>query len=213
MMFKPSYNGRVLTHLTTGTTTVGIVLSEHVILGADKRATAGAFVANKNAEKIYKISDSVACTIAGGVADAQYLMDWLAEIAKLYRLRTGRDMPPNSVAKMLSGRLYSAKFPFPYQVHHLVAGVGLDGPKLYDVGGYGSILKEKYASTGSGSVFAYGVLEDRYSTDLDLDQGLDLVRMAVKSAISRDIASGNGIDIVIIGNGQYQIKSYNSIGL
>ncbi|MBD3185941.1 proteasome subunit beta [Candidatus Bathyarchaeota archaeon] len=193
----------------TGTTTVGIITKDAVILGADKRATMGAFVASKTAKKIHKIDDHAAATIAGGVADAQYLMDYLSTQSRLYSLRNGRKMSIRALSKTLSNKLYSAKRQGPraiYQVHHLLGGIDEKGPHLFDIGGYGSILEEKFSSTGSGSVFAYGVLEDGYSGDLDIKAGIDLVKRAVNAAISRDIASGNGIDLVIITRDGFERK-------
>lgn len=209
MAKEPEIEGR----LKTGTTTVGIITKDAVILGTDKRATMGAYVASKSAKKIHKVNDHVAGTIAGGVADAQYLMDYLSEQSRLYSLRTGKTMPVNTVSKVLSNKLFQAKYPMPYQVHHLIGGLDKEGePRLFDIGGYGSILEEKFSSTGSGSVFAYGVLEDGYSPDLSIDDGINLVKRSVKAAISRDIASGNGIDIIIITEENYEHKSFGPTG-
>ncbi|MHA1794075.1 MAG: proteasome subunit beta [Promethearchaeota archaeon] len=198
-------------YLKTGTTTVGIVVKEAVIFGADKRATMGNFIASKYAEKILKIDDHIAATIAGGVADAQFLMDKLKIEAYQYRLRYEKPIPVNSIAKILSGILYGAKQQGPYyvyQVHHLIGGVDYKGPRMYDVGGYGSILEEKYSSTGSGSIVAYGVLEDKYSEDLSISDGVEVVKTAVRAAISRDIGSGNGVDIVIITADNFEKKHF-----
>ncbi|MHA1684064.1 MAG: proteasome subunit beta [Promethearchaeota archaeon] len=198
--------------LKTGTTTCGIVIKDAVILGADKRATMGMFVASKVAEKIQQIDEHIAGTIAGGVADAQFLMDFLSMQANLYRFKTGQRIKVNSIAKILSNKLYNAKLSGPravYQVHHLIGGFDESGPRLFDIGGYGSILEEKFSSTGSGSVFAYGVLEDGYSEELSIDQGIKLLRNAVKAAISRDIASGNGIDLVIITEHSFERKFFD----
>ena len=193
----------------TGTTTVGIMVKDAVILGADKRATMGYLVASKTAEKIQKISEHIAGTIAGGVADAQYLMDYLATRVRLYEMRHGKRMAVNTLVKILARELFSAKYPIPYHVQHIIGGVDGDGPKLYDVGGDGSILKEEYASTGSGSVFAYGVLEDGFKPGMDVEAGIDLVRKAVGAAISRDIASGNGIDVVIITRDRFERQYFD----
>lgn len=194
---------------STGTTTVGIVVNDAVILGADKRATMGFLVASKTADKIHQIAPHIGGTIAGSVADAQYLMDYLATRVRLYEMQHGKRIAVNTLAKILARELFGAKYPAPYEVQHVIGGVDGDGPKLYDIGGDGSILKEEFTSTGSGSVFAYGVLEDGYRPGMDIEAGVELVRKAVKAAISRDIASGNGIDVVVITGDRYERRSFD----
>ncbi|MEX2681696.1 MAG: proteasome subunit beta [Candidatus Sigynarchaeota archaeon] len=184
--------------LRTGTTTLGMVVKDAVILAADKRATEGAFIASKTANKIHPISKSIAMTIAGAVADAQCLIDLMNAEARLYELKHGKMAPVNTIVKILANELYRAKYPFPYEVQHIVGGVDVEGPKLYDVGGDGSILKEMYTSTGSGSVYAYGVLEDGYKEGMTIEEGIELAKKAIKASISRDIFTGNGIDILVI---------------
>nr|MDO8112139.1 proteasome subunit beta [Candidatus Sigynarchaeota archaeon] len=207
---KPTEGTRSKEHvLHTGTTTVGIVVKNAVILGADKRATEGFYVASKTADKIHKVSSNVAMTIAGSVADAQYLIDLMAAESKLYELQNGRKIAVNTVVKILANELYRAKYPMPYEVQHIVGGVDGEGPKIYDVGGDGSILKETYTSTGSGSLYAYGVLEDEYKEGLTIEEGVNLVKKAVKAAISRDIFTGNGIDIFIITKDKIEKKSFD----
>jgi len=184
--------------LRTGTTTLGMVVREGVILAADKRATEGAFIASKTADKIHPISKSIAMTIAGSVADAQYLIDLMNAEARLYELKNGKMAPVNTIVKILANELYRSKYPVPYEVQHIVGGVDDEGPKLYDVGGDGSILKETCTSTGSGSLYAYGVLEDGYKEGMSIEEGVELAKKAVKASISRDIFSGNGIDLFVI---------------
>ncbi len=184
--------------LHTGTTTLGMVVKDAVILAADKRATAGFYIASKTADKIHAVSESIAMSIAGSVADAQFLIDLMRAEAKLYELQNGKKPPVNTIVKILSGELYRSKYPSPYEVQHVVGGVDHEGPKLYDVGGDGSILKETYTSTGSGSLYAYGVLEDGYKEGLNIEEGVELAKKAVKAAISRDIFTGNGLDVFII---------------
>nr|MDO8117510.1 proteasome subunit beta [Candidatus Sigynarchaeota archaeon] len=194
--------------LHSGTTTVGIVVQDAVILGADKRATMEYYVASKTAEKIQKIRDHIFGTIAGSVADAQYLMDFIRVRADLYEMERGRKIPVNTLVKMLSQKLFGAKYPMPYEVHHIIGGVDHEGPKLYDVYGDGSIGIEKFTSTGSGSLFAFGVLEAGYKDGMTIEEGVELVRSAVDAAISRDIFSGNGIDMVIIKKDSFEMKNF-----
>ena len=184
--------------LKTGTTTVGIVCKDAVIFGTDKRASMAYFVSSKTAEKLHKIQEHLYMTIAGTVADAQYLIDVLKAETRLYQYRKEKPIKVKSAGKMLSNILYQNKM-FPYQVGLLLGGVtDEEGPLLLDIGAYGSILPEKFAAVGSGQNFSYGVLEAKFKDNLTVAEGKDIVIKAVTSSIIRDMASGNGIDIAIV---------------
>jgi proteasome beta subunit len=185
--------------LKTGTTTVGLICKDAVIFGTDKRASMGYFVASKTSEKVYKIQDHLWMTTAGGVADAQYLVDILRAETTIYQLgHDEKPIPIKSAGKMLSNILYSNKM-FPYQVGLMLGGVTEEeGPIILNIGAYGSILKEKFSAVGSGQNFSYGVLEAKYKDDLTIEEGKEIIKKAVTSSIIRDMASGNGIDIAVI---------------
>jgi proteasome beta subunit len=185
--------------LKTGTTTVGLICKDGVIFGTDKRASMGYFVASKTSEKVYRIQDHLWMTTAGGVADAQYLVDVLQAETTIYQLEhDDKPIPIKSAGKMLSNILYSNKM-FPFQVGLMLGGVTEEeGPVILNIGAYGSILKEKYSAVGSGQNFSYGVLEAKYRDDLTIEEGKEIIKKAVTSSIIRDMASGNGIDIVVI---------------
>jgi proteasome beta subunit len=191
--------------LKTGTTTVACKIKDGVIMATDNRATMGYFVANKNAKKLHRIQDYLFITIAGGVADAIYLIDLLKAETELYNLKNEKPIGIGQSAKLLQNILYNKKgF---YQVGHLLGGVtDTEGPKIFNLGGYGSLLDDDYASIGSGSVFAMGILETEWKEDLTLEEGLKICTRAVRSAIIRDIASGNGIDLVAIQKGKKTIE-------
>ena len=183
---------------STGTTTVGLVCKDAVVLGTDKRASMAYFVASKTAEKVHKIQEHLYMTIAGSVADAQYLVDILRAETTIYQLQKENPIPVKSAGKMLSNLLYRYKM-FPFQVGLMLGGVTKEeGPILLDIGAYGSILPEKYAAVGSGQNFSYGVMEAKYKDDLSVEEGKKIVKTAVSASIIRDMASGNGIDIVVI---------------
>ena len=183
----------------TGTTTVGLTCKDAVILGTDKRATMSYFVASKTAEKLHKIQDHLWMTIAGGVADALYLVDILRAETNIYQLvHDGKPILVKSAAKLLSNILYQNKM-FPFQVGLILGGITEEeGPIILDISAYGSILPEKYCAVGSGQNFSYGVLEARYKDNLTIEEGKEIVKKAVASSIIRDMASGNGIDLVIV---------------
>lgn len=184
--------------LKTGTTTVGATFKGGVILAADKRATMGAFIANKNAKKVNEITEHIWMTIAGGVADAQALIDIMRAECNLFQLKQDRKIPVKSAARLLTNILFRNKFT-PYQVGLLFGGFTEDeGARLYDIGAYGSLLPEKYCSTGSGSTVALGVLETNWTEAMTNKACKKLCIDAVKAAMIRDIASGNGIDLVVV---------------
>ncbi len=182
-----------------GTTTVAAVCNDGVIMATDTRATMGNYVASKHAKKVYQITDQLAMTIAGGVAAAQRVVDILKVNAKLYNLEKGRPMPVAAAAMLVSNILFSNRevgAPLPLQA--LIGGVDLTGPHVYNLDPYGSLTEEKMVSTGSGSPFAYGVLEDRYKEDSTVAEMAPIVVKAVDSAMKRDVASGDNFDVAVI---------------
>ena len=182
----------------TGTTTVGLVVKDAVILGTDKRASMGYFVASKTAEKLHMIQEHLYMTIAGGVADAQYLIDVLRAETSLYQLKREKLIKVKSAGKLLSNILYQNKM-YPFQVGLILGGVTEEeGPTLLNIGAYGSILPEKFCAVGSGQNFSYGVLEAKYKDNLTIKEGKQILIKAISSSIIRDMASGNGIDIAIV---------------
>ncbi|MCE4627854.1 MAG: archaeal proteasome endopeptidase complex subunit beta [Desulfurococcales archaeon] len=185
-----------------GTTTVGIVTRDHVVLAADKRATAGTLIASRRVKKIVKINEYSAMTISGLVADAQNLADIVREESRYYLLSTGVRLSVKGIATLLANILFSSKF-FPYIVQLIVGGYDVK-PRLYVLDLYGSITEEKYAATGSGSPVAYGVLEENYRDDLTVDEAIDIAKRAIRTAILRDSATGDGIDVVVIGKDEFR---------
>jgi proteasome beta subunit len=185
-----------------GTTTVGVVCTDGVILSSDTRVTMGYFVAHKTGKKIYQIDDHIGMTISGGVADAQYVVEVLKVNAKLYKLNNGRPMPIKSAARLVSNVLFSARGGLLAQI--LVGGFDSTGSHVFSLDPLGSLVEEKYVATGSGSPIAYGVLEDKYKEESTIKEMLPVVVRAVDSAMKRDIASGNNYDIAIISKQGYR---------
>jgi proteasome beta subunit len=187
------------TGILKGTTTVGVVCKDGVILGTDTRATMGNYIASKNAKKVYKITDNLAMTIAGGVAVAQRVVEILKINARLYDLEKNRSIPVKSAARLVSNLLFSNRevgSPLPMQA--LVGGFDETGPHVFNLDPYGSLNEEKMVSTGSGSPFAYGVLESQFREDGAVDEMLSIVVKAVDSAMKRDVASGDSFDVAVI---------------
>jgi len=188
-----------------GTTTIGVVCTDGVILSSDTRVTMGYFVAHKQGKKIYRIDDHIGMTISGGVADAQYVVEVLKVNAKLYKLNNGRPMPIKSASRLVANVLFSARGGLMAQI--LVGGVDSTGPHVFSLDPFGSLIEENCVATGSGSPIAYGVLEDKYKEGYEIKDILPVVVRAVDSAMKRDIASGNNFDIVIITKEGYQTLS------
>ena len=127
-----------------GTTTIGILCKDGIILAADKRATVGGLIADKKSQKIYTLSDKMAVTMAGTVSDAQLLLKLMRAELKLKQLRTERDPTVRETANLLAGMIYSniRKFSvIPGISHFLMGGVDKDGFHLYDLFADGSITE------------------------------------------------------------------------
>ncbi len=189
-----------------GTTTVGVVCTDGVILSSDTRVTMGYFVAHKTGKKIYQIDDHIAMTISGSVADAQRVVEILKVNAKLYKLNNGRPIPIKAASRLVANILFSARLA-PLIAQILVGGVDSTGPHVFSLDPLGSLVEEKCVATGSGSPIAYGVLEDKYKEGATIEEILPVVVRAVDSAMKRDIASGNNFDIAVITKEGYRALS------
>ncbi len=199
---RPVYHGTMgqdTNQYFHGTTTVSLKFADGVVLAADKRASAGYLVASKVAEKIHKLNGNTMATIAGMVADAQYLVKLTRANIKLFELE--REYPPTTkmIGNLLATILYNQyRAYFPYFVQMIVAGVDDQGPHIYVMDAAGGVTEEKFASTGSGSPIAYGYLEAAYKDELEKNEAISIALKALSSAISRDIATGDGIDCYVV---------------
>jgi len=187
--------------LNTGTTTLGLVCKECIILAADKRVTAGSMIANKNFDKIVPVTDKIAVTTSGVVSDVQMIIKILRAELKLKSIRADRESTVKEAAHLLTDIIYNNVRRFssiPSITHFLLGGVDKE-LKLYDLYADGSITEvDDFVSSGSGSVFAYGVLEASYKKDMSESEGIELAIKAISSALQRDSASGEGVDIYVI---------------
>ena len=188
--------------MKTGTTTVGIVAKNCVVLAADKRATAGHFIAGKKVDKVLPVAEYMAVTTAGSVSDIQLLVKLIKAELNLRELRTGRLNNTNEAANLLAGIVYGSIRKFstiPGIVHFLFAGYDETGPHLYDIYPDGSIsVVDDFVTSGSGGSFAFGVFDAQYKKDLSQEDAVKLAVVGINSALQRDSASGDGIDVVVI---------------
>lgn len=185
-------------NLKTGTTTVGLVCKDGIILAADRRATAGNLIADKNTEKVKPVTKHIAVTTAGSVSDIQLLVKYMSAELKVKHIRGGREATVKEAANLLSTWVYSMIRSSGGVAHFIVGGYD-DKSQLYDIYPDGSVMEQaEYVASGSGSVFALGVLESQYKKGLTADEGVQLVVKAINAALARDSASGNGIDVFVI---------------
>jgi proteasome beta subunit len=188
--------------LKTGTTTIGLIAKDCVVLASDQRATMGFLIANKTAQKIYKITDRIGATIAGSVADAQQMMDLLRAESKLFEIQRGRPMRVKALTRLLSNLMFQARGG--YLLQCLVGGYDDEGPQVFYTDLVGSVLPDKFTATGSGSPVALGVLESEYEDSLPKKKAVELAVRAIATAIERDAATGNSILVSVIDKDGYQ---------
>ncbi|MCP1662760.1 MAG: archaeal proteasome endopeptidase complex subunit beta [Methanocalculus sp. MSAO_Arc1] len=188
-----------------GTTTIGIVFSDGIVLATEKRATMGYMIASKNAKKIYQITDTIGMTTAGGVGDAQQLARLMSVETNLYQIRRRSSISVGAAATLLSNYLNMNRY-FPYYVQLLVGGVDETGPSVYSVDAMGGATREAdFVATGSGSPMAFGVLEDRFKPDFSEKEAVELAVRSIQSAMRRDAGSGEGFQLAVITKEKFQV--------
>ncbi len=182
--------------LKTGTTTVGIVAKDGIVLAADMQATMGNLAVNNNTTKIYKINDSIAMTIAGSVGDAMVLIRYLQNHANLYELEHKRPLSTKSCVTLLSNILNSSKM-FPFYSQLIVAGADQELYSLDMLGGFSK--EDNFSFSGSGSELALSALDKGYKNNISIKDTIELAKDAITSAKKRDVyTGGDGIKVVII---------------
>jgi len=192
----------------TGTTTVGITTPDGVVLATDMRASAGNMVASKDVQKVEEIHPTGALTIAGSVSAAQSLLSSLKAEVNLYEARRGEDMSMKALSTLTGNFLRSGAFLI---VQPILGGVDDEGPHVYSIDPLGSVMEEDYTVSGSGSMFALGVLEGNYHEDLSIDEAKRLAGRAIKAALERDVASGNGINVAVVTADGVEISRHKDI--
>jgi len=179
-----------------GATAVGITFNEGVVFASERRIAYGNFVVSKTTKKTFVITPHVGAACAGLVADMQILSLQIAALAKIRRMEIKRDVPPNTVAKMMSNMMYERRF-FPLLTQVIVGGL-VGKPIIYTLDPLGSILPDDYAAVGTGAEMALGVLDPQYKKDLTESQAVDLAVKSVRAASMRDSASGDNIDVLVV---------------
>ncbi len=180
-----------------GATTVGVVCRDGVILAAEKRVSYGFFIASKGGKKVFKITDQIGAACAGLVSDMQVLARDVEANANLFSMDVGRKISVRAAAKLMSNILFNRRM-MPLITQTIVGGVDQEGPSLWVLDVLGSVLPDDYAVVGSGTEIAIAVIEEGYKKNITVAEAKELVTRAIKSAISRDAMSGDGIDFLII---------------
>jgi proteasome beta subunit len=190
------------TKVKKGTTTLGLIFKDGVVLAADSQSTS-AYVESRYERKIHAITDNIAITTAGVVGDLQFLLRLLRVEAKLYEMGNGR-VTTKGLVTLLSNVLHSNRY-FPYIAAMVIGGYD-DSPALFSIDPYGGVGRgEKYFSTGSGSPLAVGVLESQYKEELTEKEAVELAKSALQAAIQRDIyTGGKKLTVAVIDKNGYR---------
>jgi proteasome beta subunit len=194
----------------TGTTTLGMVCKDGVVMATETRATMGTLIAHKTTKKLYQIDNHLGLATAGLVGDLQILARYLNAEANLYRLKRDQKIPVKSAATLMSNILNQRKF-YPYYVQLVLAGFDNSGGHVYSLDAAGGAIPDKYTAGGSGSPYVFGVLEDNYKDDLSTDAGIDIAIRAITAAKNRDSASGGMINIAVITKDGFKVVSEDEI--
>lgn len=190
--------------LKTGTTIVGIVCTDGIIMAADRQVTMGEIVNQKKTKKVYQINDYLVFAGCGVKGDIQRVPRILCAELRLKELKSKTRPTVKQSANLLFQLAYSGiRQPsvIPQQVGSLLAGFNPDGSvEIYEIEAAGSVSKvEDYsASQGSGMPYVLGLLERQYKKDITVKEGIELAKESIKSSTQRDTASGYGLDIIAI---------------
>lgn len=180
-----------------GATVVGLVCSDGVLLAAEKRVSWGRMVMSKVGKKVFRVTPNMGLAFAGLVSDMQALTREATAYANLFRLENNRPIAVKAMAKLISNMLFQRRL-MPLLMETLVGGVDGEGPALYSMDPVGSLIPDKFITAGSGAPIAMGLLEAQYSDEMDLEAGGELALNAIRSAVARDVASGDGVDMLLI---------------
>ncbi|HEU03906.1 MAG TPA: proteasome subunit beta [Nitrosopumilus sp.] len=181
-----------------GATAVGITYDGGVVFASEKRIAYGNFLVSKTTKKTFQLTPKVGAACAGLVADMQILSLQISALAKIRKMEIKREIPPNTIAKMMSNMMYERRF-FPLLTQVIVGGV-VDKPVIYTLDPLGSVLPDDYAAVGTGAETALGVLDPQFKENMTEKDAIELAKKAVKSAILRDSFSGDGIDVLVINS-------------
>lgn len=187
--------------LKTGTTILGIVCKDGVVMAADRQSTAGTIVMNKDSQKISKVNDYMLFAGTGMVSDIQRSVKLAGAELRLKELRSRSRPTVKQGANLVAAMIYqSIRQPtmLQFMVGSLIGGINENGnAELYSIDPSGGIkqIEDYDANFGSGMPFVLGLLERQYKKDINVKEGIELAIEAIKSSTQRDVGSGYGMDI------------------
>lgn len=190
-----------------GATVVGLVCKDGVVLAAEKRVSWGRMVMSRSGKKVFKVTPNMGLAFAGLVSDMQALTREATAYANLFRLENNRSISVKAMAKLISNILFQRRL-MPLLMETVVGGVDEDGPSIYSMDPVGSLIPEKFVTAGSGAPLAMGLLENQFHEGIDMKAGSELALNAIKAAVARDTISGDGVDMLLIGVGGIEERSY-----
>jgi proteasome beta subunit len=194
---------RLVPALVSGTTTIGLVCKDGVVLATERRATMGHFIANKTTVKLFRIDNNIGATMSGSVGDSQALIRYLQAEVALYRLRRGAPARVEAAATLTSGMLNANRYS-PYFAWLILGGMDPSGGHVFALDAGGGCIEDRFVSIGSGSPFVYGILEDAWKETPSVSDGIDLSLRGLTSAMKRDSASGDGYAVAEITESGYR---------
>jgi 20S proteasome subunit beta 5 len=202
-----------MTDFKKGTTTLGFVYSEGILIAVDSRASMGSFIGSQKVRKVIEINDYLLGTMAGGAADCSFWERRLAQWCKLYELRHGEKVPVSAASQYLANMITQ------YKGHGLSMGTMIAGwdkkeQGLYYVDDDGTRLKGYLFSVGSGSTYAYGILDSKYRYNMTREEAITLGREAIYHATHRDAGSGGVVRVYnIVRDGWDKIIDAEDVNL
>jgi proteasome beta subunit len=192
-----------------GATVVGVTYKDGLVLGAERRVTLGGFIVSKTAKKTFQITDTVGAACAGMIGDMQILTKELKSYVKLRELELRRPLPANSIAKLLSVMMFERRFA-PMITQVMIGGVD-SKPSIWILDPLGSLIPDDYAAVGSGAEIAIGLIENGYSEKMSEADAKNLAVRAIRSAIKRDVSSGDGVDLLFAKKDGIREESTNFV--
>jgi 20S proteasome subunit beta 5 len=181
-----------------GTTTLAFIFNGGVLVAVDSRASMGSYIGSGSVKKVIEISRFLLGTMAGGAADCSFWERNLALQVRLHELREGKRISVAAASKLLGNTVYSYRG-MGLSMGTMIAGWDESkGPSLYYIDNDGTRLKGDKFSVGSGATYAYGILDNGYRKDLNLQEAIELGKRSIYHATHRDAYSGGVINVYCI---------------
>jgi len=177
-----------------GTTTLGFVYKNGVVIAVDSRSTQGAYIASQSVKKVIEINPYLLGTMAGGAADCSFWERELGRQCRLYELRHKERISVSAASKILANIVYGYRN-YGLSMGTMIAGWDKSGPNLFYVDDDGTRLKGQRFSVGSGSTYAYGILDSGYKWDMSVEEATELGRRSIYHATHRDAYSGGVVNV------------------